>query len=165
MNRRDVMAVLASAEAGAIDAAWARLADKPEYRVVRGPDVGLVMVRGRAGGGGRPFNLGEVTVTRATVQLAGGGVGHAYCLGREPRKSVQSAVLDALWQADGTRARVEAEVIAPPRADAEAAEGRRRAERRRRGSTLHHGARRRPVSTSMLASAMPSSRRSRSSAR
>ncbi len=33
------------------------------------------MVRGRAGGGGSAFNLGEMTVTRCSVRIATGQVG------------------------------------------------------------------------------------------
>ena len=45
-----------------------RLGTLPDYRVLRGPEAGLVMVRGRTGGGGAPFNLGEMTATRCTVR-------------------------------------------------------------------------------------------------
>lgn len=46
------------------------------------------MVRGRIGGDGRPFNLGEGTVTRATVRLASGETGFAYHLGRDASKAI-----------------------------------------------------------------------------
>ena len=59
----------------------------PAITKVRGPETGLVMVRGRAGGGGAPFNLGEATVSRASVRLATGEVGHGYCLGRDGDKA------------------------------------------------------------------------------
>ncbi len=65
---------------------------------MRGPEGGLVMVRGRAGGGGAPFNLGEMTVTRCTVRLGSGLVGHAYVAGREPRRAELAALVDALMQ-------------------------------------------------------------------
>jgi alpha-D-ribose 1-methylphosphonate 5-triphosphate synthase subunit PhnG len=42
----------------------------PAHDVLRPPEIGTVMVRGRAGATGAPFNLGEMTVTRATVRLA-----------------------------------------------------------------------------------------------
>jgi alpha-D-ribose 1-methylphosphonate 5-triphosphate synthase subunit PhnH len=51
--------------------------------VVRTP--GWWPIRGRIGGGGAPFNVGEATVTRATVRLATGEVGHAYAA--RPRRS------------------------------------------------------------------------------
>ena len=127
-QRRESMALLARADGVRVAAAWAAFPDKPDYKVLRGPETGLVMVRGRVGGGGKPFNLGEVTVTRATVQLTGGGVGHAYCLGRDADKVVRAAVFDALWQAEETRGAVEREVIEPLRADAASADRTRRDE-------------------------------------
>ena len=44
------------------------------------------MLRGRIGGDGAPFNLGEASVTRAAVQIASGEVGIAYILGRDEKK-------------------------------------------------------------------------------
>jgi alpha-D-ribose 1-methylphosphonate 5-triphosphate synthase subunit PhnG len=84
------------------------------------------MVRGRAGGGGNPFNLGEATVTRATVRLDSGEVGHSYCLGRDGDKAVRVALFDALWQRD--RASVEAQVLAPLRSEQAEADKLRRDE-------------------------------------
>ena len=64
--RRRWMAVLARAEAAELAALLDRHAVVPLYTRLRGPEAGLVMVRGRTGGGGAPFNLGEMTVTRCT---------------------------------------------------------------------------------------------------
>src|ERR1700731_2804267 len=73
------LAVLAKAKVGELQAAWDALGDKPRYRVLRPAETGLVMLRGRIGGTGQPFNLGEMTMTRAAVQLvaADGEVSHA----------------------------------------------------------------------------------------
>ena len=68
---------------------------------MRGPETGLVTLRGRIGGGGAPFNFGEATVTRATVRLPGGAIGHAYALGRDKEKARLAAIADALWQDPG----------------------------------------------------------------
>jgi alpha-D-ribose 1-methylphosphonate 5-triphosphate synthase subunit PhnG len=96
--RRRWMSVLALASTADLEARWAALAEPPRYRVLRGPDVGLVMVRARAGGTGARFNLGEMTVTRCTVQLAGGALGHAWVGGRDRRHTELAAVFDALLQ-------------------------------------------------------------------
>ena len=56
------------------------------------------MVRGRAGGGGSPFNLGEMTVTRCTIRTAAGFIGHAYIPGRDARRAERAALVDALMQ-------------------------------------------------------------------
>lgn len=124
--RQEAMGVLSHAAPGRLGELWGAWADKPGFHRVRGPETGLVMVRARAGGGGNPFNLGEATVTRATVRLETGEVGHAYCLGRDGNKAVQAALFDALWQRDP--ATVEAQVLAPLRAEAAGADKHRRDE-------------------------------------
>jgi alpha-D-ribose 1-methylphosphonate 5-triphosphate synthase subunit PhnG len=89
------MSVLSRADA---DELGERLGALPPYRVLRGPEAGLVMVRGRAGGGGAPFNLGEMTTTRCTVRTEAGFVGHAYVAGRSERRAELAALADALLQ-------------------------------------------------------------------
>jgi alpha-D-ribose 1-methylphosphonate 5-triphosphate synthase subunit PhnG len=116
--RRAAMAVLSRASIDRLEAAWASLDPKPEVTDVRAPEVGLVMVRGRTGGGGRAFNLGEATVARATVRLASGTVGFGHVLGRDRRRAWLAAVFDALWQEDPDR--VSALVIEPAWAEEEA---------------------------------------------
>ncbi len=93
LERQHWMAVLARADAGSLERAGAGLL--PDYALIRGPDAGLVMVRGRAGGSGAPFNLGEATVVRCTVRSASGHIGHAYCLGRDLRHAELAAAFDA----------------------------------------------------------------------
>jgi len=125
-DRKAAIDTLSAASAATLEGLWKQLGIVPEYRLVRGPETGLVMIRGRAGGGGQPFNLGEATVTRATVRLASGEVGHSYALGRDGEKAVRAALLDALWQRDPQR--IEAEVLAPLRSAADAADATMRAE-------------------------------------
>jgi alpha-D-ribose 1-methylphosphonate 5-triphosphate synthase subunit PhnG len=111
--RRRWMAVLARAEAAAIAAGLERIPDLPGWRVLRGPESGLVMVQGRAGGSGAPFNLGEMSVTRCTVRTATGEVGHAYVAGRDQRRAELAAAVDALMQRPDLRDTVAEAVIAP----------------------------------------------------
>ena len=82
---------------------------------LRPPETGLVMIRGRIGGDGAPFNLGEATVSRAAVRLSTGEVGFGYTLGRDRQKARMIALCDALVQSDEFADAVEAEVIAPLR--------------------------------------------------
>lgn len=124
--RKAALDVLAAASSRALADFWDRWADKPEHTKVRGPEVGLVMVRGRAGGGGAPFNLGEASVVRASVRIVTGQVGHGYCLGRDMAKAETIAVIDALWQREP--ARVQAEIIEPLRALTVEADRKRRDE-------------------------------------
>ena len=56
------------------------------------------MLRGRIGGDGAPFNLGEATVSRAAVRLATGEIGFGYVLGRDRQKARMIALCDALVQ-------------------------------------------------------------------
>lgn len=112
--RKDWMAILAKA-------APARLAalmpDLPAHDTLRNPEVGAVMVQGRAGATGAPFNLGEMTVTRASVRLACGTVGHAWVQGRDKSHARRAAIADALLQSDAA-AETMARIIAPLRAEA-----------------------------------------------
>jgi alpha-D-ribose 1-methylphosphonate 5-triphosphate synthase subunit PhnG len=108
--RRRWMAVLARAD---IDELGDRLGALPPYRVLRGPEAGLVMVRGRAGGGGAPFNLGEMTTTRCTVRTDTGFVGHAYVAGRNERLAQLAALADALLQDPMQQDRLLEDVIEP----------------------------------------------------
>jgi alpha-D-ribose 1-methylphosphonate 5-triphosphate synthase subunit PhnG len=107
------MGVLARADAQALATRLAAIDELPRYSRLRGPESGLVMVRGRAGGNGAPFNLGEMTVTRCTVRTADGLTGHAYVTGREMRQAELAAVFDALLQDPARHAVLQATVIAP----------------------------------------------------
>ena len=66
VQRKAAMAVLAHAEAGEI-AARLRDLGLPAHQDLRAPENGLVMLRGRVGGDGAPFNLGEATVSRLSL--------------------------------------------------------------------------------------------------
>jgi alpha-D-ribose 1-methylphosphonate 5-triphosphate synthase subunit PhnG len=112
-ERKRVTDLLARAEREELEAALEQLAEKPIAQPVRGPETGLVMVRGRIGGGGSPFNLGEVTVTRTTIRLASGKVGHGHALGTDRERSRLAAIFDALWQEPATKNYVEDAILGP----------------------------------------------------
>jgi alpha-D-ribose 1-methylphosphonate 5-triphosphate synthase subunit PhnG len=113
-QRQAAMAVLAHAEAGEIAARLRNLA-LPDHQDLREPENGLVMLRGRVGGDGAPFNVGEATVSRAAVRLASGEVGFGYTLGRDGEKARLIALCDALVQSRDFGAIVERYIIAPLR--------------------------------------------------
>lgn len=119
-----MMALFARARRAELEAAVERFEPLPPVRKLRPAETGLVMVQGRTGGDGAPFNLGETTVTRAAVQLEGGATGVSYLLGRDQKKAEAAATLDALWQDPALRLAVE-DALAPlrRRLAAEAAEG------------------------------------------
>ncbi|SFQ29046.1 alpha-D-ribose 1-methylphosphonate 5-triphosphate synthase subunit PhnG [Roseivivax halotolerans] len=119
-DRRSWMGILARAPEGraaaCLDAAMAR----PGFTWLRAPEIGTVMVRGRAGGTGAPFNLGETTLTRCALKLADGTVGHAYIQGRRKADAEVAALCDALMQTEDA-ARIRRAVIEPLRTEADAA--------------------------------------------
>jgi alpha-D-ribose 1-methylphosphonate 5-triphosphate synthase subunit PhnG len=122
--RRAWMAVLARTPRADLEAALERaLHDipRPAYDWLRPPEIGLAMVRGRIGGSGDPFNLGEATVTRATLRLrvtvdaaaAAPTVGVACHLGRDRRRAELAALADALLQMPTHHAALHRQVIEP----------------------------------------------------
>jgi alpha-D-ribose 1-methylphosphonate 5-triphosphate synthase subunit PhnG len=116
--RQRWLAVLAKTPLARLEAAWDALADKPAHRLLRRGETGLVMVRGRIGGTGAPFNLGEMTMTRAAVQLLGvsGEVTHTgfgHVAGRSARRAELIALFDAMLQ-DPARHDTIAEVVVEP---------------------------------------------------
>jgi alpha-D-ribose 1-methylphosphonate 5-triphosphate synthase subunit PhnG len=117
--RRAAMAILAEAEAQELSAGLDHLS-VPAFTELRSPESGLVMLRGRMGGDGGPFNLGEATVTRAAIRLETGETGFSYLLGHRPEAAKLAALADALWQRPALRADVERLVLAPIRARMEA---------------------------------------------
>jgi alpha-D-ribose 1-methylphosphonate 5-triphosphate synthase subunit PhnG len=127
-RRQRWMATLARADTPAIEARLAEVGPLPAYRRLRGPETGLVMVQGRAGGSGAAFNLGEMTVTRCTVHDERGRVGHAYVAGRDQRKAELAAALDAALQDPEAGPALEQAVIRPLAAALAAADGALRAQ-------------------------------------
>jgi alpha-D-ribose 1-methylphosphonate 5-triphosphate synthase subunit PhnG len=111
--RQRVMRVLSQASAQEIADVLSAGETLPDAVDMRAPEIGLAMVRGRIGGDGQPFNVGEASVTRAAVRLPDGTVGVSYRLGRDPKTARLCAVIDAAWQQPVGRARIEAQVIAP----------------------------------------------------
>jgi alpha-D-ribose 1-methylphosphonate 5-triphosphate synthase subunit PhnG len=114
-RRKAAMSVLAHSDAAEISR-HLDVVTLPAYENLREPENGLVMVRGRIGGDGVPFNLGEATVSRAAVRLATGEVGFGYTLGRDRAKARMIALCDALLQSSEFAEVVEANVFAPLRA-------------------------------------------------
>ncbi|MBV9462552.1 MAG: phosphonate C-P lyase system protein PhnG [Bradyrhizobium sp.] len=114
-QRRAAMAVLAHATADEIAGQLGAIS-LPAHENLREAENGLVMLRGRIGGDGAPFNLGEATVSRAAVRLASGEVGFGYTLGRDREKARMIALCDALVQSQEFADDIETQVIAPLRA-------------------------------------------------
>ncbi|QGY39202.1 phosphonate C-P lyase system protein PhnG [Pseudodesulfovibrio cashew] len=101
-RRQYWMGVLARAGAPALEDALNGLDSRPAYTLLRAPETGMAMIRARADGAGRRFNLGEMTITRCSLRLEGDApvVGHGYVAGRNRRHAELAALFDALFQAD-----------------------------------------------------------------
>jgi alpha-D-ribose 1-methylphosphonate 5-triphosphate synthase subunit PhnG len=129
-ERRHWMSVLARASAADIERRLEGCPKLPGHVRLRGPETGLVMTRGRAGGGGAAFNLGEIAVTRCTVRTETGLLGHAYVAGRDARQAELAALVDAGMQDASLCETLRCEVIEPlaaAQAAAKAATARRAA--------------------------------------
>jgi alpha-D-ribose 1-methylphosphonate 5-triphosphate synthase subunit PhnG len=127
VQRKAAMAVLAHSSAAEISGRLGAIA-LPTHEDLREPENGLVMVRGRIGGDGAAFNLGEATVSRAAVRLVTGEVGFGYTLGRDGEKARMIALCDAMVQSDAFADEIETKVLAPLRAAMTAQRSRRAAE-------------------------------------
>ena len=117
MRRGKWMNVLALADGARLQRAWEDLGEPPAFKVVRGPETGLVMVRARAGNSGRRFNLGEMTVTRCSVSLENGLMGHAWIAGIAPDHARLAALFDAMLQDPGRHGNLEQNLIEPLRSE------------------------------------------------
>src|SRR5690606_36505475 len=103
--RRRWRAALATALPRDLVGAREELKDRPAFTALRKAETGLVLVRGRMGGTGNPFNVGEMTVTRAAVRLPGGETGVGYVGGRDKRHAELAAAVDAMMQSPTLRER------------------------------------------------------------
>lgn len=106
------MATLAKASLEQLEQQVAALGSLPSYRFLREPEIGLTMVRGRAGGTGQVFNLGEMTMTRCVVVVED-VTGFGYVGGRSPRHAELAAVCDALLQLQKWHEAVTTTVLTP----------------------------------------------------
>lgn len=101
--RRRRLALLARADGDELAAAAARIGAETRATDLRGPETGLIMVRGRVGGDGDRFNLGEATLSRSTVRLMSGEIGYGQRLGTDRAAARLAAVLDAAAQTETGR--------------------------------------------------------------
>lgn len=120
MDRRTWLSILAKADPDMLKSLWSDLGLAPAFTWLRRPEIGAVMVQGRTGGTGAAFNLGEMTVTRCTLQLETGTVGVGHVQGRDTAKAEIVALADALLQTDADRT-VRSRLVEPLRQAAEAA--------------------------------------------
>ncbi len=113
--RRDMLAVTVRAKRAELETSLRQAWPDLVVTDLRPAESGLVMLRGRIGGDGAPFNLGEASMSRAAVALETGEIGYGHVLGRDVVMARLIAVVDALWQRPGDRPHLENEVLAPIR--------------------------------------------------
>ncbi|AKI00071.1 phosphonate C-P lyase system protein PhnG [Hoeflea sp. IMCC20628] len=111
--RQRRLSVLAKAPGKELLSCWKQAELDPEVHLLRGPESGLVALRGRIGGNGQPFHVGEMSATRVTVRIGSGEVGHAMISGRDTRKAQLVAVIDALAQDPAHANTIEQVIVAP----------------------------------------------------
>lgn len=109
--RQHWLGVLARTGRDALEQALARITPPP-HELVRSPENGMVMLRGRIGGSGDPFHFGEATMTRCAARI-GEHLGIGYVLGRDRRQAELVAVFDALLQDAQRRPMLLREVVEP----------------------------------------------------
>ncbi|MGE3150275.1 MAG: phosphonate C-P lyase system protein PhnG [Pseudorhodoplanes sp.] len=114
-RRREAVRVLAGAATAEIEQLLRTLASLPAFEDMRPAESGLLMLRGRIGGDGAPFNFGEATVSRATIRLESGETGFGYALGRDASKARLIALCDAMLQTEIYRVPLEDKVLSPLR--------------------------------------------------
>lgn len=119
-RRQRWLSLLAKAPAERLEALWAEVGQVPAYTILRRPEIGLVMVKGRISGSGAPFAAGEMTVTRAAVRLESGEIGHGYVGGRHPRQAEIVALVDALGQRADWQQTLDDRIVTPLALEAEA---------------------------------------------
>ncbi len=112
-QRQNWLSALACGSSDDLARAIAKLEPLPPYQLLRSAETGMVMLRGRAGGTGRRFNLGEATVTRCSVEIQGGAIGHGYVLGRDARHAEHMALLDGLLQDPQRQPQLLKELVEP----------------------------------------------------
>ena len=115
-DRKAWLGLLARAPEGRVAGLLAEAGLSEDVTFLRQPEIGSVMVRGRAGGTGAAFNLGEVTVTRCTLRLGCGTVGHGHVQGRCKADAQAAAMVDALMQTGRTES-VRQAVLEPLRTE------------------------------------------------
>jgi alpha-D-ribose 1-methylphosphonate 5-triphosphate synthase subunit PhnG len=115
------LGILARAGAAEIEVLLGGAPPLPAFERLRGPEAGMAMLRGRMGGAGDAFNLGEMTIARCSIRDAAGRIGHGYAAGRDLRQVELIARLDAALQDEALCPLYAAAVLAPLAAEQAAA--------------------------------------------
>ncbi|MCG9752515.1 phosphonate C-P lyase system protein PhnG [Vibrio brasiliensis] len=107
------ISTLAQSEYAQIVEHWKATELEPSYQVIRQPEIGLAQVRARMGSTGNPFNMGDVTITRAAIKLDTGEMGYSYLCGRNKPHAELAAVIDGMLQSGVHRQALMQQIIEP----------------------------------------------------
>lgn len=111
--RQAWMATLATARTDALMLCSNTVVRQGSFEDIRTSEVGLAQVRGRMGGTGNAFNLGDMTITRCVIRSEEGHYGHSYIAGRSKTHAQRAAELDAMLQSETYHDTVMQQVIQP----------------------------------------------------
>lgn len=111
--RQRWMSVLAHSHPEELLAHWQPLNLSPHFERIRAAETGLTQLQGRMGGTGKRFVMGDMTVTRAVIQMEGGIYGYSYVAGRNKSHAELCAVIDALMQMQGMNELLHKRIVAP----------------------------------------------------
>jgi alpha-D-ribose 1-methylphosphonate 5-triphosphate synthase subunit PhnG len=96
--RQHWMSVIAKSNSETLIALSDTYVTQQDFETIRPAEVGLTQVRGRMGGTGSQFNVGDMTITRCVVRSDQGLYGHSYIIGRNKDHATRAAQLDAMLQ-------------------------------------------------------------------
>lgn len=112
-QRSDWISILAQSQYAELIEHWKATELEPSYQVIRQPEIGLAQVRARMGSTGNPFNMGDVTITRAAIKLDTGEMGYSYLRGRNKPHAELAAVIDGMLQSGVYRQALMQRIIEP----------------------------------------------------
>ncbi|TVO77862.1 phosphonate C-P lyase system protein PhnG [Sedimenticola selenatireducens] len=112
-QRQHWMSVMAKAPSEKLIELASSFIKSDDFKTIRAPEIGLAQIRGRMGGTGNTFNLGDTTITRCVVQSTAGHYGYAFIRGRDKAHAQCAAKLDALMQQSTLASAIDAQVIEP----------------------------------------------------
>ncbi|MBL8675802.1 MAG: phosphonate C-P lyase system protein PhnG [Rhodospirillales bacterium] len=112
-ERAEWLGVLARATREELEVALGALDPPPRHTVLKPAETGLVMLRGRAGGTGATFNMGEMSVTRCVVDVDSTAIGVGYVAGRDRRRAELVAILDGALQDPARRPAIARDLLSP----------------------------------------------------
>ena len=99
-NRKAWLSLMATCDKKRILSLWQNSQINVDFGLIRDAEVGAVMVKARQGSTGDAFHFSEMSLTRCSVRLVSGEIGHGYHQGRSKQAAKIVALCDALAQTE-----------------------------------------------------------------